>query len=276
MFQQRYAEALTAHSEARQIFETLGEPGSVAVAWHQIGRVHQEAGQLEPAEHAYQQSLTLNIQLGNRPGEASTLGQLGNLYSEMGRLEEAVRFYRDAATIHVELGDFKAEGMDRNNMADPLVKLERYAEARQEILRAIECLKPFGHAAEPWKAFGILHNLERALGHADAASRARQQALDAFLAYRLAGGENHSPAGRLVAGLGQAIATGEVAAMGTMLEQLAGQAGLPHYLQVLVPALQQILTGSRDPALAADPELDYDDATELRLLLEGLVPTTSE
>jgi len=34
--------------------------------------------------------------------------------------------------------------------------------------------------------------------------------------------------------------------------------------------LLAILDGSRDPALATDPALDYDDAAELTLLLEML------
>ena len=35
-------------------------------------------------------------------------------------------------------------------------------------------------------------------------------------------------------------------------------------------ALLAILDGARDPALARDPRLDYDDAVELTLLLESL------
>ena len=38
----------------------------------------------------------------------------------------------------------------------------------------------------------------------------------------------------------------------------------------MIPKLQAILDGDRNAALAADPELYYDDAAELRLLLERL------
>ncbi len=57
LLQRRYPEALAAWDEARRTFEQLGEPGTVATAWHQIGNVHEEAGQYDRAEHAYQQSL---------------------------------------------------------------------------------------------------------------------------------------------------------------------------------------------------------------------------
>ena len=270
LLQRRYPEALAAQSEARDSFEKLGEPAGVATAWHLIGVVHQEAGQPEAAERAYQQSLAIELQLGNRPGEALTLNQLGILYSAMGRLEEAVRFYRDSATVFAEVGDGKNEGFARNNVADKLVKLGRFTEARQELERAIECKRPFGHAALPWTTFDILHDLEVALGNGAAAAAARQQAEAAFLAYRLDGGENHTGPAQLVAAVGRAITAGQVGEMGAMLDQIGGQAGLPQWAQVLIPALKKILAGSRDPALAADPALYYADAVELRLLLAGL------
>ena len=52
MLQRRYPEALVAHAKARDIFACLGEPRSVATAWHQMGIVHRYAGQYEPAERA--------------------------------------------------------------------------------------------------------------------------------------------------------------------------------------------------------------------------------
>ncbi|MCP3958532.1 MAG: toll/interleukin-1 receptor domain-containing protein [bacterium] len=46
--------------------------------------------------------------------------------------------------------------------------------------------------------------------------------------------------------------------------------GLPDELKALIPVLQQILEGSRDPALASTPGLFYTDAAEVTLLLEHL------
>ena len=46
----------------------------------------------------------------------------------------------------------------------------------------------------------------------------------------------------------------------------------PHHprARALLPKLQAILSGSRDVALADDPALNYQDAVELKLLLESL------
>jgi tetratricopeptide (TPR) repeat protein len=275
LLQGRHGDALAAYDEARTIFEELGEPLSVAIVWHQIGNVHQEARQPEAAEQAYRQSLRLRVQQGNRPGEAATLNQLGNLHARLGRREEAVRSYREAATVYEEAGDRRNEGFARNNAAHQLVRLGRLAEARKDLEKAIECDKPYGHAAEPWKTFAILHELERADGNPEAAEEARQQAIGAFLAYRRDGGENHSGAAQLVAAAGAAIAAGQVEAISVQLQALAGQAGLPEQVQLLLAALQQVVAGSSDLQLAEDPRLNYDVAVELRLLLESLPPPTA-
>jgi tetratricopeptide (TPR) repeat protein len=270
MLQRRYEEALAAYSEARATFEKLGEPGTVAIVWHQTGMVHQAAKQYEAAERAYQAALKIKVQMGNRSGEASTLGELGNLYDAMGHLEEAVRFYRQAAAIYADSEDLANEGRVRNNAADTLLQLQRYDEARQELLRSIECGKPFGHAAEPWKTFDILCDLERAVGNDAAAQQARAQAIQAYLDYRRAGGENLSAYGRIFALVAQAIAEGQPDAAASQLSEWFQEPDLPNYAKALIPTLQAMLAGARDPTLTADPNLDYDDVAELRLLLEVL------
>ena len=92
----------------------------------------------------------------------------------------------------MRLKDLANEGKVTKQPGHTLIKLRRYDEARQELQRAIECKKPYGHAAEPWKTWSILEDLERATGHTEAAQAARQQAIETYLAYRRAGGVSQS------------------------------------------------------------------------------------
>jgi tetratricopeptide (TPR) repeat protein len=271
-YQRRYPEALQAHDEARQTFERLGEPANVATAWHQIGMVYSGAGQYDAAETAYLNSRRIKVELGNRPGEASTLGELGNLYDAMGRLEDAVSFYREAATIFAGVGDLLKEGRQRTNAANSLRKLGRVDEARRQVERAIVCYQPFGHAAEPWKAFNILTAIEREAGRPEASFEARRRAMEAYLSYRSDGGENQSGrrTARLCEGLLGAVEEGRLAEFGAALDQHDGKFDKPAYLGPVLLALRAILAGNRDPALVDDPALDYRDAAEILLLLERL------
>ena len=73
------------------------------------------------------------MQQQDRAHEAGSLGELGNLYDQMGRLEEATTFFRQAADIHSRLQDKRYEGTDHSNLANTLIKLQRYDEARREL-----------------------------------------------------------------------------------------------------------------------------------------------
>jgi tetratricopeptide (TPR) repeat protein len=270
MYQGRYDEALKAYDEAMTIFENLGEPSTVAVIWHQMGMVHEETHRFEAAEQAYRQALSIHVHQNNPAGEAKTLTQLGLLYEKMGRLEEAIIFHRQAADKDIELNDMMNEGRDRNNIATTLIKLKRYDEARQEILRAIECDKPYGHAAEPWKAWMILHNLEQAEGNPEAAAQVREQAIQLYLAYRRDGGENYNPGGRLCAWFENALKEQRPEEIKKQLEAFANDPKMHSSLKPLIPKLQAILDGSREPGLAADTNLYYRDAAEILFLLEKM------
>ncbi|MEN9864493.1 MAG: hypothetical protein RL748_83, partial [Pseudomonadota bacterium] len=271
--QKNYPQALAAYEAARSSFTALNEPASVATSWHQTGMTHEAAGQAQQAEDAYRQALAIFVRLGDIARQASTLGQLGNLFGQMpGRAEDAVLFYRQALEKAMAGGDTASEGIWRSNLANTLRKLGRWDEAREQIRQAIDCRAQFGHAAEPWKSWAILFEIETAAGHAAAARQARQQALAHYLAYRRDGGENHSGQGRLCAAIAAMLQAGEQVEAQALLQQLAAEpdhANNPD-VQALLASLQAIVQGSRDGALAQDEDLDYDDAAEIALLLESL------
>ena len=190
VYQKRYSEALEIYTEARDIFERLGELGSVGVAWHQIGMVHRLVKQFGQAEQAYRQELAISVRQKYRAGEAPSLRELGNLYDDMGRLEEAVAFHRRSADVYAELQNLYHEGVVRNNLAGTLIKLGRYGEARRELHRTIECNESYGHAAELRKTRDLLHNLEEATGNPEAPAQARQRAMQRYPDRRRAGRES--------------------------------------------------------------------------------------
>jgi tetratricopeptide (TPR) repeat protein len=267
--QKKFDETVNLYKEVMDIFERLGEEGSVAIIWHQIGLTHQNSGQVEQAEKAYLRSLAIKTRLNNSANEALTLGQLGNLYYATQRLEDAVSMYRRAAEIHVNLRDLRWEGVDRSNLADTLIKLQRYDEARHEIRKAIECNSQLGAAAVPWKSWNILYNLESATGQIDAATEARRKAITSYAAYREQGGESQSSYYHFFTATYHAIRSGETV---IALEQLKANLtpDAPQYYKSIIQKLLVVLEGQRDPNLAEDPNLDYDDVVELRLLLKQL------
>jgi tetratricopeptide (TPR) repeat protein len=268
LYQRRYADALQAYEGARERFSRLDEPSTVAVTWHQTGRVYEDSGQPEAAEDAYRKSLAISERLGDVAGQARTLGQLGNLYA-LGRTEEAVSFHKRAADRFVEIHDVAGEGRARKNLAACLRKLGRLNEARQEIRPAIERDTQFGHAVEPWTTWAILADIETDSGDSAAAAQAKQRAVECYLAYRRDGGENQDGEGRLVFDMTEKLAADGPAAASSFLQQVAANPANAR-LRTFIQALQAILNGSRDRALANDPDLHYTTAAEILLLIENI------
>lgn len=269
LLQRRYAEALKIYDEARERFTQLDEPSSVGVVWHQTGVAYQEAVQPEAAEEAYRKSLAIKVRLGDVAGQASTLGQLGNLYDGvLEHPEEGVAFFRQSIDKYVEIRDRANEGRGRKNLAIPLRKLHRLDEARQEIQRAIECDAQFGHATEPWKTWATLADIETDAGDLPAAAEAKRKAIASYLAYRRDGGENHGVVGRLVHSVTQAFLVGDGAAIQKIIAEYRER--WKDDKNPEADALEDIVAGNRDRALAENPELDYTMAAEILFLIETL------
>ncbi len=265
--QGRLPEALEAFEKARDIFEALGEPLSVATAWYQIGLVLQVVEQWDRAEAAYQRSLRIEVEHGNKSGQALTLGQLGVLYGSSARSKEAAQLFEQAVKLFEDLGDPFNQAKFLSNLAIALRSLGRLDAARDVANHSARLSAPFGHTAEPWKTFNILREIEARSSRFDAASAARSRAIELYAAYRQDGGEPTSSTARLIAAVCHVLQSSEAEDAHRMIPPPE------QFEERLLPvrdALLGILDGSRDPALAQDDRLDYDDAAELALLLESL------
>lgn len=261
---------LQEHKKSLAVFKQLNDTKAIATALHLIGMTYTEIGDYVQAEQAYRESLMLEIQQENRMGEASSLTELGSLYDAWNDLEQAVVFYQQAVKIYSELGDLYHEGITLSNLADTLTKLGSYAEARLKLRQAIKCKQTFSHEAEPWKTWGILHDMEQSSGNSQAARIAHQQAFEAFLAYRRSGGSNYGSVYYVLSyDILQAISQGQSEKFASVIRQLLGRDDWQAHKNFLYK-LQAIIAGKRDLALTKNEDLHYEGAVELVLLLEKL------
>ncbi|MFI6296626.1 CHAT domain-containing protein, partial [Nonomuraea sp. NPDC050790] len=101
----RLDEADAWYRKSLTIEEELGDRPGMAGSYHQLGRVAQLRGLLDEADAWYRKSLTIFEELGNRPGMAASYHQLGILAQLRGLLDEADAWYRKALTLKEGLGD---------------------------------------------------------------------------------------------------------------------------------------------------------------------------
>lgn len=275
--QGKYADAAALYDAARRAFEALGQPERAAQAWRQLSMARKLDGQMEGALQASQKSLYLYEQQRNRRGIAEILGEVGQLHQVLNQLEEAVLAYRRMAELYAQLGDGRGEEASRNKLANVLIQLRRPDEARQELYRAGECNLPESPTARNWTIRRGLRDVSQAVQNVEIADRARQQAIQKYLAYRRSGGENTNPGIRLCAQIGDALRNGNpemISVLIAKLEQIAASPNVPPTGKLLIDKLWAILNGDREPALASDPDLHYQYAVELQLLLEELASSS--
>ena len=268
--QHRYPEALKEYEEARRQFTLMGDSGAVATSWHQEGMVHRLMKSWEAAEDAYQKSLAIDVRLENLSGQAATLAEIGGLYDDLNRYEEAATFLMKAADIYIKTGDVAKESLVRNNLAIALSKSGEMDNARREIRRAIEGNKSLDQSGAVWNSWGVLAEIEEKTGNAAAAADARGKAIAGYLGYRRNGGENHNEEGHISVAVTQPLLTGDLVTTASLLQQFDTDSNTTDSLRTFIRALQAIVAGSRDRALADAPDLDYSMAAEILFLIETL------
>ena len=270
--QQRYGDALLAYGEAREIFQALDDLYNLTAILQLTGLVFAETGHYEEAEHSYLESLALMAQLADKGGGAVNYGALGNLYILMNRFEDAVASFRQAMHNFAQIGDIFKENAARSILAWSLFKLGRTADARDQIFQAIQCNETFGHAAQPWKDWNTLRAIETSDGNTQAAEDAQRKALELFLAYRREGGENHQASGLLCAAIAPALLTQDSDGAQKLIGEELQKADRDNENGSLAffNTLNAIAADQRDTALADNPDLSYDQAVEIILLLETL------
>ncbi len=84
------AAAETWYKKSLEIKESIGNRPGMASSYHQLGIVAQDRGDLAVAETWYKKSLEIDETLGNRPGMATAYGQLGLLAEKRGDRSEAL------------------------------------------------------------------------------------------------------------------------------------------------------------------------------------------
>jgi tetratricopeptide (TPR) repeat protein len=115
------------------------------------GAALQRIGQLDAAEQAYQEALTIRRELTDRKGEGAVLAALGQVARARGQLEAAEGYYQQALAIDREEQDRRGEGVD-------LYSLALIAEAHGDLERA-EALQR--------ESLGIAREVQDGVGIAD-------------------------------------------------------------------------------------------------------------
>ncbi|MFF0154529.1 tetratricopeptide repeat protein, partial [Micromonospora sp. NPDC005203] len=154
--------------EISLIHDTLGwlpENSPRRPAWyHQLGMLAQRRGDYAEAERRYQQSLTIDEELGDRAGMSSSYHQLGMLAQFRGDYVEADRRYQQALTIKEELGDRASMSKSYHQLGIIAQFRGDYVEAERRYQQALTIKEELGDRASMSKSYHQLGMLAQFRG----------------------------------------------------------------------------------------------------------------
>ena len=125
----QYRAAIKAHEQAQQLFLRIGDRGGEANSLGNLGNAYDSLGQYQRAIEFHQQSLDIKREIGDRGGEANSLGNLGNAYQSLGQYQRAIEFHQQSLDIDREIGDRGGEAKSLGNLGNVYARLKQYGKA---------------------------------------------------------------------------------------------------------------------------------------------------
>jgi CHAT domain-containing protein len=106
---------------------------------------YQSLGDYQQAIDFQQQSLAIARDLGNRQGEADSLGNLGNAYQSLGDYQQAIDFHKQSLAIARNLGDRQGEAISLNNLGVVYESIGDYQQATDFYQQSLAIARDLGN-----------------------------------------------------------------------------------------------------------------------------------
>lgn len=179
----RYWEIRGPLAEGRHWLQALRAANPDAPGWlraaaaNSAGLLALRAGDVEAAQGAYEESLALHWEMGDRLGTAGVLHSMGNLAFNRGDLDESRHLFEEALAIGREVGDHRTVGASLTNLG-AVAQLQRdFAGARSLYTLALQEWNAQGDVFNAVAARANLAGVALALGDLEGARQRAEEVL---------------------------------------------------------------------------------------------------
>jgi tetratricopeptide (TPR) repeat protein len=176
----RCEEAINVHRHAIGIYQGIGDRQGEGMAWNNIGHALTRLGRFGEAVAAHEHARDIHREIGDRRGEGTAWSNLGIALEEVRQFDEAIAAHEHARDIHREIGDRRGEGMVLGNLGVTLTKLRRFEDAITAYQHARSLLRETGDRYREGIASGNLARTLAKVRKIDEAETAAEEALAAF------------------------------------------------------------------------------------------------
>ncbi len=174
----QYQRALEFHQQHHDIAREIGDRRGEASSLGNLGNAYHSLGQYQRAIDFYQQSLEIKREIGDRRGEANSLGGLGIAYDALGQYQRALEFHQQHHDIAREIGDRQGEANSLNNLGIAYDALGQYQRALEFHQQHHDIAREIGDRRGEASSLGGLGNAYNSLGQSQRALEFHQQSLE--------------------------------------------------------------------------------------------------
>jgi len=173
-----YQRAIISHEKASDTFKNLGNRQGEAASLGGLGNAYQSLGEYQRAIASHQQSLEIDREIGDRRGEATSLGNLGNAYDSLGEYQRAIAFHQQHLDIAREIGDRRGEANSLGNLGLAYNSLGEYQRAIAFLQQQLDIAREIGDRRGEANSLGNLGLAYDSLGEYQRAIAFHQQSLE--------------------------------------------------------------------------------------------------
>ena len=174
----QFREALQSWEQALTIYRKIGNRQGEAISLGNLGNAYDSLGQYQKAIDFHQQYLEISREIGDRLGEAASLGNLGNAYHSLGQYQKAIDFYEQSLEIEREIGNPQGEAISLGNLGNAYDSLGQYQKAIDFHQQYLEISREIGDRLGEAASLGNLGNAYHSLGQYQNAIDFHQQFLE--------------------------------------------------------------------------------------------------
>ncbi len=132
--------ALTLWQESLALDVQIGDVQGKAATLHEMAGVIAQRGEVERALALWQESLALLEQNGDAQGKAAILNDMATMIAERGEVERALALWQESLALKERIGDVRGKAATFANMAWASTQQGKLAEARLLYLEAVQAL----------------------------------------------------------------------------------------------------------------------------------------
>ena len=164
--------------QALTIYREIGNRQGEANSLGNLGLAYYSLGQYQKAIDFHQQQLEMAREIGDRQGEANSLGNLGNAYYFLGQYQKAIDFHQQSLEIEREIGNPQGEAISLGNLGNAYDSLGQYQKAIDFHQQYLEISREIGDRLGEANSLGSLGNVYHSLGQYQNAIDFHQQFLE--------------------------------------------------------------------------------------------------